>query len=129
MQVVNCTVAIGGEAGMTVAKTNVTVPELLVLRAVHGEDAVRNIEVTGDEDIGSNEERQRLSLLYVNPETVVKDTLGAVGALPKTLDDAGISDEFVISTGPVKGKKGKASATKELTKDQITDSVTQTPAE
>lgn len=114
MQIVNCTVAIAGEAGMTVGKERVTVPEILVLRAVHGEDAVRNIEVIDDLDIDSNEERARLAAIYKSPEGVVKDTLGAVGSLPKTLDESGIGDEFVISTGPAKGKKAKASATKEL---------------
>lgn len=114
MQIVNCTVAIGGEAGMTVLKERVSVAEILVLRAIHGEDAVRNIEVIDDIDTDSNEERQRLALIYKMPEGIVKDTLGAVGVLPKTLDESGIGDEFVISAGPVKGKKAKASAAKEL---------------
>jgi len=113
MQVCNCTVAIGGEAGMTVLKNFVTIPEILVLRAIHGEDAVRNIEVTANEDIDSNEERSRLLSIYKMPEGIVKDTLGATGSLPKTIDESGIGDEFVISkTPPKKGKK--ASATEEL---------------
>jgi len=115
MQICNCTVAIGGEAGMTVHKERVTVPELAILRIVHGEDAVRNIEVIADEDMDSNEERARLNAIYKNPENVVKDAFGAVGPLPKTLDDAGITDEFVISNSAAKTKrKAKASATEEL---------------
>ena len=115
MQICNCTVAIGGEAGMTVYKERVTVPELAILRVVHGEDAVRNIEVIGDEDVESSEERSRLTAIYTNPEGVVRDAFGAVGPLPKTLDDAGISDEFVISNSAAKTKrKAKASAAEEL---------------
>ena len=34
MQICNCTVAIGGEVGMTVSKERVTVPELALLRVV-----------------------------------------------------------------------------------------------
>jgi len=114
MQVVNCTVAIGGEAGMTVLKTNVTVPEVMVLRAIHGEDAVRNIEVISNEDISSNDERDRLLAIYKMPEGIVKETIGATGPLPKTIDESGIGDEFVISKTPTKKAK-KASATEELT--------------
>jgi hypothetical protein len=113
MQVCNCTVAIGGEAGMTVVKDLVTVPEIMVLRAIHGEDAVRNIAVVANEDIDSNEERSRLMSIYRMPEGIVKDTLGATGPLPKTIDDSGIGDEFVISKSVAKKSK-KASATEEL---------------
>ncbi len=113
MQVCNCTVAIGGEAGMTVAKDLVTVPEIMVLRAIHGEDAVRNISVVANEDIDSNEERTRLMSIYRMPEGIVKETIGATGPLPKTIDDSGIGDEFVISKSVAKKSK-KASATEEL---------------
>jgi hypothetical protein len=114
MQFCNCTVAIGGEAGMTVAKSFVSVPEIMVLRAIHGEDAVRNIEVTSNDDVDSNEERGRLMSIYKMPEGIVKDTLGATGPLPKTIDDSGIGDEFVISSRPATKKGKKASATEEI---------------
>lgn len=116
MQICNCSVAVGGEAGMTVYKERVTVAEMAILRAVHGEDAVRNIEVIADEKIDSNEERARLASIYKNPEGIVRNTFGAVGPLPKTLEDAGIDDEFVISSAVPKApaKSKKASATEEL---------------
>jgi hypothetical protein len=115
MQLCNITVAIGGEAGMTVHKERVTVPEIMILRAVHGEDAVRNIEVIEDADIDASEERSRLGAVYKNPETIVRDVLGAHGNLPKTLDEAGIDDEFIVSNSVAKTKKSKkASATEEL---------------
>jgi hypothetical protein len=114
MQTYNCTVAIAGDAGMSVAKERVTVPELMVLRAVHGEDAVRNLEYAGEADTTSPEERSRLAALYRKPPNVVRDTLGATGTLPKTLDESGIGDEFVLSAPAKKGVRTKASATKEL---------------
>jgi len=127
MQVCNCSINIGGEGGMSVVKSFVTVPELMVLRAIHGEDSVRNIEVTSNEDIESNEERSRLMSIYIMPEGIVKDTLGATGPLPKTIDESGIGDEFVISkTTPKKTKK--ASATEELALPE-TDAPAETPAE
>ena len=116
MQICNCTVAIGGDPGMTVSKERVTVPELMVLQAVHGDDAVRHIEVIADETVNSNEERERLSLIYKTPEGVVKATLGAVGPLPKTLDESGIAEDFIVSNSARKtGARKKASATEEMT--------------
>jgi hypothetical protein len=115
MQLCNITVAIGGEAGMTVHKERVTVPEIMILRAVHGEDAVRNIEVIEDADVDSTDERTRLGSIYKSPEGVVREVLGAHGALPKTLDEAGIDDEFIVSGSVAKTKKSKkASATEAL---------------
>jgi hypothetical protein len=112
MQICKCTVAIGGDPGMTITKERVTVPELMILRAVHGDDAVRNIEVTGESDVSSPEERERLISIYVNPVGVVKDTVGAAGALPKTIDESGIPEDFIIDSGAKKSKK--ASATEAL---------------
>ena len=115
MQICNITVAIGGDAGMTVHKERVTVPEIMLLRAVHGEDAVRNIEVVEDADIDTADERSRLGSVYKNPETIIRDVLGAHGSLPKTLDEAGIDDEYIVSSTVAKTKKAKkASATEDL---------------
>lgn len=115
MQIVNCTVAIDGEAGMTVSKPGITVSELLVLRAIHGDDAVRNVEVVGDIDVSPAEERERLSLLYIAPAGIVRDTLGAQGSLPESLDETNFPEDFIISAAaPAKKGKRKASATEEL---------------
>lgn len=120
MQICNCTVAIGGEAGMTVVKERVSIPELALLRVIHGEDAVRNIEVIADETMSSSEERSRLVSVYRSPENVVRDTFGAAGTLPKTLEDAGISDEFVIFNTALKTqRKAKATAAKEMTAAEV----------
>jgi hypothetical protein len=123
MQICNCTVAIGGEVGMTVFKERVTVPEMAILRIIHGEDAVRHIEIIADESIDSNEERARLNSIYKSPENVVRDTFGASGVLPKTLDDAGISDEFVIADNVTKAgkRKAKVSAAAEMTAAEVAD--------
>lgn len=118
MQIVNCTVAIDGEAGMTVAKTNVSVPELLVLQALHGDDAVRNVEVIGDIKVSAPEERERLSLLYVSPPGIVKETLGAQGSLPESLDETNFPEDFIISAAAPKRSSKKASATEAL---KVTD--------
>ncbi len=118
MQIVNCTVAIDGEAGMTVAKSNITVAELLVLRALHGDDAVRNVEVTDDIRVSAAEERERLNLIYTAPPGIVRDVLGAQGSLPELLDETNFPEDFILSAPPKKGGRPKraaaASAVEEL---------------
>jgi predicted nucleotidyltransferase len=110
MQLLNCSVAIGGEAGMTVFKERVTVPEIMVLRAVHGDDAVRNIEVVGSITFNSADERERLALVYTNPEGVVRETLGVVGSLPMELSEANIPEDFSISGSVQKTAKRRKAA-------------------
>lgn len=110
MQLLNCTVAIGGEVSMTVLKERVTVPELMVLRAVHGDDAVRNIEAIGTTTFNSADERERLTLMYTNPEGVVRETLGAVGSLPMELAEANIPEDFIISGSVQKTNKRRKAA-------------------
>jgi len=111
MQVLNCTVAIAGEPGMTVAKENITLTEMLVLRAIHGDDAVRNVEVTGTTEVSAPDERERLALIYRKPANVVKDTLGAQGALPKVIDDTNFPKDFILSAPTKKGGRPSKQAT------------------
>lgn len=119
MQICNCTVAIGGEAGMTVIKERVSVPELLVLRELHGDDAVRNITVIGESDADSNEERARLRTLYPKLDSdgktlVIEAVLGKHGPLPKTLGDTDIHEDQILNGGKKAGGKAKASAAQSL---------------
>jgi len=46
IQLVDCTVRLSGQLTHTVEKTNVSVPEIVILRAVHGgQDSVINIDM------------------------------------------------------------------------------------
>lgn len=114
MQICNCTVALGGDMAMVVVKERVTVPELMILRAVHGEDSVRNIDVIENADVDDVEERTRLQLIYNNPEGIVRDTVGLTGALPEDLAESGIPEDFIINAGVKKGGRKKASAVEPL---------------
>ena len=49
MQTANCTVALAEDMGNTVPKKNVTPAEVVVLRAIHGEGAVFNIDILDKE--------------------------------------------------------------------------------
>ena len=118
MQICNCSVAIGGEVGMTVRKERVSVPELLVLREIHGADAVRNVEVIGEVARDSNEERARLRSMYPKAgedgkTSIVEGVLGKHGPLPKVLGDTDFPEDFILNGGK-KAKPAKASAVQEL---------------
>lgn len=68
MQIASILLNIGGDAGQQVPKYNVTPSEVAVLRILHGDDAVNDIEITGDEKRSSKAERERLMQIYAQPQ-------------------------------------------------------------
>src|SRR5690606_7686940 len=61
-------VALGGDRGNTVLKTGVTASEIAVLRAIHGDEAVFDIEPTGSKKVSHRAERERLFETYGHME-------------------------------------------------------------
>lgn len=68
MQLYDCTIRLGGSVLNEVPKTGVTAPEIMVLRALHGGDAVVKITKAGSDKRRHQDERQRLYTTYANPE-------------------------------------------------------------
>jgi hypothetical protein len=68
MQTASILLAIGGERDMQVPKFGVTPAEVMLLRAIHGEEAVSDIDIVGDEDRKSRDERERLFNLYAKAD-------------------------------------------------------------
>lgn len=66
MEVANAMVAIGGDSGSIISKGPITPSEVVVLRAIHGEDAVTNIKILGTIERRNRDERARISNLYGN---------------------------------------------------------------
>ena len=66
METANVLVASGGDRGNTVPKYGVTAAEIAVLMALHGNDAVFDIEPGDDVERSNNEELARLRGLYGN---------------------------------------------------------------
>lgn len=64
MQTANIMLSIGGDSGNTVYKANVTAAEIAVLRAIHGDDAVRDIDPQGDINRSNRDEITRLRSIY-----------------------------------------------------------------
>lgn len=86
MQRCNVTVRLAGDVGNTVPKTNVTVAEIVVLRSVHGDDAVVDIKPTHNCKTPHREERDRLCIIYGRPR-VDKIFPGVFAKLPVSLKD------------------------------------------
>lgn len=97
MQLVTCMLRLSGNAMHTVRKTGVTVPEIVVLRAVHGDDAVYEIVAEGGasgHQIGNVAEKKRLLELYGQKEAGAKmiETMfpGYDPRMPTTLKQIGV---------------------------------------
>jgi hypothetical protein len=93
MQICTALVLIGGDIGNSVGVNFVTAPEIAVLQAKHGRDAIRNITIKEDKKVDHDEERERLALKY-GAETVFS-LFGQFGNLPETLKEARIHDDFI----------------------------------
>lgn len=64
MELANCIVALGGDTQNTVPKFSVTPAEVALLLAIHGDQAVSEIEVTGTVERRNTEEADRLLQHY-----------------------------------------------------------------
>ncbi|GAA4169072.1 hypothetical protein [Shinella granuli] len=117
MQTANVMLAIGGDAKNTVPKYGVTAAEVAVLRYIHGEDAVFDIEVTGSVERTHRQEIGRLTEVYGRQEgerrvsPAVADLYpGAAARVFETFDELEIPDDLYAAAGrkvaaPVKPKK------------------------
>jgi hypothetical protein len=92
MEKINANVAIDGNIGNVINKGFLTIPELVILRHIHGETSVFNIIVDGSYDHDDKAERDRLGNLYSDQKVV--DVFGAYGALPQSFEDARIDDGY-----------------------------------
>jgi hypothetical protein len=99
MQHASCTVALNGDITYTVHKPDVTVAEIAVLRAIHGADAVRDIQPTYMDKRPHAEERERLTLEYNSAKDhddvlIVSKVFPSFSQLPVTLKDIGVEIDF-----------------------------------
>lgn len=116
MQTANIMLAIGGDRGNTVPKYAVSVAEIMLLRAIHGDDAVFDVEpleaLAMDEGlpVTNRGELNRLRRVYDAKDADgnrVVDQLypGAAARVFETLDEIGLPEECfkpVARTAPIK---------------------------
>ena len=127
MQTANIMLALGGDTGNTIQKCAVTPAEIAILRAVHGEEAVFDVEPADDIERSSRAELERLAREYASSRLFGTDRRAVQALFPglgarvqETLAELELPDEAYKSTArmtappvakPVAtpGKKGKAS--------------------
>ena len=89
MEYANTEIRIGGSLENTVIK-EVSAPEIAVLRAIHGDDALINtVKSRLDLDVNSRSERERLTKVY-GGEILKKLFPGAMSVLPSKLEEVGV---------------------------------------
>jgi len=122
MQTATVLIALGGDRNNTVPK-QVTAAEIPVLMAIHGGDAVFDIEPGDDADVSPHEELDRLSATYRakndDNQPIVSTVYAGRGApMPQTLEDLRLPDDLYKATSRAKPsaaekpKRQKAPASK-----------------
>lgn len=119
MELYKAEVCVGGLITNTVVKEPVTAAEIVILRKIHGDDAVKNIKPLGNKNRPYQKEFDRLLRAY-GPRKVEASFPGARPVLPQKLADVGIiidgggnANEEVVAKGP-NNKKVKTSREKAL---------------
>jgi hypothetical protein len=100
MQTAHILLALGGDSGNTVPKRNVTAAEIAVLIAIHGNQAVTEIEPAGEINQSNRAELNRLRQTYgratdADNHSIVGQLFpGAAARVFETLDELEIPDAF-----------------------------------
>jgi hypothetical protein len=108
MQLLNALIAIGGDEGNTVPKYGITPTEVAVLRAIHGDASVFDLEPVGEVKRSHREELAIVKARYGNARTteneVIVDLLfpGAAARVFETLDELYLPEEFMKPASRVK---------------------------
>lgn len=103
MEIANIMLALGGDKGNSIPKFLVTASEIAVLREIHGEDSVSDVEPLGERKTSHRAERERLIAAYGNAkkdERPVVDTLfpGVAARLVEKLSELELPEEFFKAT-------------------------------
>lgn len=97
MELYKAEVCIGGLLTNTIIKNDITAAEILILRNIHGDDAVRSIKTLGEVNREYNKEYERLLFTY-GRKKVQAAFPGNRPVLPQKLADVGI---FVKKDGHI----------------------------
>jgi hypothetical protein len=110
MQRANCLVSIGGDHGNTVPKWLCTAAEIAVLREIHGDDAVNEIEPVDEIKRSNREERGRLLAIYgaakyPDQKPIVESMFPGVAArVFETIGELELDESFFKATGRLKAR-------------------------
>lgn len=116
MDIATITLLLGGHAGNTIQKHNVTPGEIEVLRLIHGNESVRDVAWAGEIQRSHRAEIERLHNTYGandgNGRAVSKAVAslfpGAAARVFEKLTELELDEDFVKSLGPVEEEPAKA---------------------
>lgn len=100
MEMYQAEVCIGGLLTNTVMKEPITAAEIVILRNIHGDDAVRQIKPLGNKNREYDKEYKRLLKQY-GRKKLEQAFPGARPILPQKLKDIGI---IVMENGHIEGE-------------------------
>jgi hypothetical protein len=100
MEYAQIEIRLSGSLENTVIK-EVSVPEIPILKSIHGHDALVNIKKTRADAVDGKEERDRLEKYYT-PVIVEKLFPGVMNKLPQTLVEIGEEEPAVEATSKKK---------------------------
>ena len=125
----SCKLRLGGSVLNEIRKFDVTVPEIEVLKVLHGSDSVVDIKETGEVARSDREERARIENIFASPANSMGESLAKKKrmltdlfghermALPKEIEEAAAPADEDDDGGPKfapvaapKGKKERAPA-------------------
>lgn len=129
-----CKVRLSGNLYNEVPKSEVTIPEINILRVIHGGDAIVDIKEIKPVDRTDAEERDRLAQIY---GAAIKNRQEIVGGLPALIGFAGTPLPTETPGLPVAvkqnsakaGGKGKKTVEPVVEEDDMTDETTENPEE
>tara|TARA_B100000214_G_scaffold5112_1_gene3825 strand:+ start:17437 stop:17817 length:381 start_codon:yes stop_codon:yes gene_type:complete len=117
MESYSCNLALSGNIGMIVRKEGLSVAQLIVLRHIHGDSSVIDIEENGKMD-ASGSDRQRLVDIY--GEQKVAEVFGPYGDLPTKIEESKIPESYFAKPVNKGGRpKKKAPAKKAPAKTEV----------
>lgn len=96
MHLCSCLVSLAGDPSQKAYKKLVSVPEIALLRQIHGQDAVTEIRIVAQEPRDQNTEAGRLKAAYPKYAQMVTDMWRDYGArLPSDLRDLNLDSAFM----------------------------------
>lgn len=100
VELADCVLNIGGDAGNQVPKTAITPAEIAILRAIHGEDSVHSLKPLDAAEVDLHEEMDRLQAFYGWKEEnarLIQRVLPTVSNMPLTLRELRMPEEYFVA--------------------------------
>lgn len=125
MELADCLVNIGGDAGNQVPKVAITPAEIAILRAIHGEDSVHTVRPLELVDRDPHDEMEALQAFYGWKEEnakLIQRVFPAVAHMPLRLRELRLPEEYfaaVTRATPVDAAEGEASEEEVETAAQV----------